>query len=354
MTAPTAPAALHLVFGPPEHGVTRHALELAAAAGEPICHLDRPAPPTLGAVLQALSQEALPSGTPVHLHVTDRLLGATPADAAALVEGLAAVHPISVTLHDLPQPSDGPERFARRAAAYQRIAVAAISVQVSSRHERALLAAIAPGVRTVVVPLPVPGRPAARRSAAAAAVRTAPTVGILGYLYPGKGHAEVLAVLDQLGRDEVGLVALGGPSAGHDWLVDDLRHRAGGRALEITGYLDDEELDRRISAVTVPVVAPSHVSASGSLHRWIGCGRRPVTLDNPYTREVAELLPGSLVLTDDLSSAIAAALLRPATTWCDALQPSGFERAGGAAAAAAQSSAIRSAALRSAALRAFR
>ncbi|MEJ7650269.1 MAG: hypothetical protein WKF57_14740 [Nakamurella sp.] len=343
MTAPTAPAALHLVFGPPEHGVTRHALALADAAGESICHLDPPAHPTLGTVLRALSEQSPPSGTPVHLHVTDRLLGATPADAAELVEGLAAVHPVSVTLHDLPQPSDGPERFARRATAYHRIAAVAISVQVSSRHERALLAAIAPEVRTVVVPLPVPGRPAALRPAAA--VRAAPTVGILGYLYPGKGHAEVLAALDQLGRDEVGLVALGGPSAGHDWLVDDLRHRAGGRALDITGYLDDDELDRRISAVTVPVVAPSHVSASGSLHRWIGCGRRPVTLDNPYSREVAELLPGSVILTDDLPSAIVAALLRPATTWRDALRPSGFERVSCAAAAAAQSAAIRSAAL---------
>jgi glycosyltransferase involved in cell wall biosynthesis len=301
-------------------------------------------------VLQALSEQPVPCGTPVHVHVTDRLLGATPADAALLIEELAALHPLSVTLHDLPQPSDGPERFARRAAAYQRIATAAISVQVSSRHEQALLGAVAPAVQTVVVPLPVPARGAAVRSAAAA-VRGAPTVGVLGYLYPGKGHAEVLAALDRLGRDEVGLVALGGPSVGHDWLVDDLRNRAGRRTLEITGYLEDDELDRRISAVTVPVVAPSHVSASGSLHRWIGCGRRPVTLANPYSREVAESLPGALILTDDLPSAIAAALQRPATTWRDALGHSGFAQLGTAAAAAAQSAAIRSAALRSAAFR---
>ena len=43
----------------------------------------------------------------VHLHVTDHLLGRSPEEALAVVAALAARGPVSLTLHDLPQPSDG-------------------------------------------------------------------------------------------------------------------------------------------------------------------------------------------------------------------------------------------------------
>lgn len=316
---------LHLVLGPLEHGVTRHALELAAAAGESVRHLATPSPPEPDAVLNALSVHSVDGagreGRAVHLHVTDRLCGSTPETAAALVEQIAEHHRLTLTLHDLPQASDGPRGFPRRAAAYRRMAAAARGVQVCSRHEQLLLEVIAPGVASCVVPLPVPDRSLGgdfvgpESGSDGGVVRETPTVGVLGFLYPGKGHAEVLRALDRLDRPDVAVVALGRPSDGHAWLVDDLRALAGRRSLEITGYLDDDALDRRIRAVTVPVMAHTHVSASGSLHRWIGCGRRPVTVTNRYTVELASAMPGAVTLTDDLPAAIELALERPATTW---------------------------------------
>lgn len=337
MSTPEDRAALHLVLGPAEHGVARHALELAAAAGEPVCHLAAPSSPSADRVLGALHERA--EGRTVHLHVTDRLCGATPEAAAALVERIAAHHPLTVTLHDLPQDSDGPAGFPRRSAAYRRICAVALGVQVCSHHEQELLRAVTDCIATVV-PLPVPLRPPVRRSTAdrlTSGRGAGPTVGVLGYLYPGKGHAEVLTALEVSGRPEVGLVALGRPSAGHEWLVDDLRSLAGVRSLEVSGYLEDAELDRRISGVTVPVMAHTHVSASGSLHRWIGCGRRPVAVANRYTRELAEALPGVLTLTTDLPTALSRALAHPETTW---LEPD-VDLPGIDAAAAAQTAAIR-------------
>jgi glycosyltransferase involved in cell wall biosynthesis len=337
MSGPQEDGVLHLVLGPAEHGVAGHALQLAAAAGEPVCHLAAPSPPGADSVLDALRGPA--QSRTVHLHVTDRLCGADPETAAELVERIAAHHPLTITLHDLPQVSDGPAGFLRRSAAYRRICAAARGVQVCSHHERELLAAVAT-CACVVVPLPVPRRRMADRVALDRGVPPTvgvPTVGVLGYLYPGKGHAEVLTALDRSGRPEVALVALGRPSDGHEWLVDDLRRLAGRRSLEVTGYLDDAELDRRILDVTVPVMAHTHVSASGSLHRWIGCGRRPVAVANGYTRELAEALPGALTLTTDLCTALGRALDQPETTWLDR----DVELPGIDAAAAAQTEAIR-------------
>lgn len=341
MTTPRSAGPLHLVLGPIEHGVTRHALELAAAAGEPVCHLAAPSPPDAAVVLDALHTRA--NGRSVHLHVTDRLCGATPDAAAALVERIADRHPLTVTLHDLPQESDGATGFPLRAAAYRRIAMVARGVQVCSRHEQLLLGVIAPGVACSVVPLSVPARSLRNDTASPAPgpdgepTSGVPTVGVLGYLYPGKGHAEVLNALDRINRPEVAVVALGRASDGHGWLVDDLRARAGRRTLEVTGYLDDDALDRRIREVTVPVMAHTHVSASGSLHRWIGCGRRPVAVANRYTVELAAAIPDGLTLTDDLPAAIERALQSPGTTWLapDVLVP-GIEDA-----AVLQSAAVR-------------
>lgn len=328
----SSPPYLALVLGPAEHGVSAHALELARAGGLPTLHLADPSPPDPGELLAALAAAAPRA---VHLHVTDRLCGATPEAAAELVVAVAEHHPLTVTLHDLPQDSDGPRSSRRRGGAYARIAAAARGVQLSSEHERALLAAVAPDVAVTVVPLPVPRRPVPD-GGGAVGERDRPTVSVLGYLYPGKGHAEVLAALDRIDRPDVALLALGRPSDGHEHLVDDLRRSAGGREVVVTGYLDDAELDRQIARTTVPVCAPTHVSASGSLHRWIGCGRRPVVLGSRYAREVEEAMPGSLLLTDDLPAALRGALEDPARTWRTGSVP-GWDAV---AAAAAQTAAV--------------
>ncbi|MBE8526378.1 hypothetical protein ILP97_54450, partial [Amycolatopsis sp. H6(2020)] len=149
---------LHVVPGPPEHGVSACALDLAAALGAPVLRV--PDGSALDAALPRLA------GRRVHLHVTDALFGAGPEEAAERVARVgAACAGLSVTLHDLPQPSDGPRNLPRRRAAYAAIAAAAdAGVVVSSRHELALLvehgtipAVPGPGgrdPRIAVVPLP--------------------------------------------------------------------------------------------------------------------------------------------------------------------------------------------------------
>ena len=95
-TDPSAPH--HLLLGPDTHGVTRYAGEVAGAARAP--------------VVRDVAQ--LVPGAAVHLHLTDRLLAREPAEAAAAVEQLARRVRLTVTLHDVPQPTDGPV-FAARA-----------------------------------------------------------------------------------------------------------------------------------------------------------------------------------------------------------------------------------------------
>ena len=56
-----------------------------------------------------------------HLHFTDRLWAGSPAEAAALVERIAARTALTVTLHDVPQASDGPGNLPRRTDCYARV-----------------------------------------------------------------------------------------------------------------------------------------------------------------------------------------------------------------------------------------
>lgn len=256
---------------------------------------------------------------PVHCHFTDRVFGPDPSSAAQTLERIAARGPLSVTVHDVPQPSDG-RSFPQRCDAYARVLAAAHTVIVSSRVERDMLARYAslpPGTLVHVDPLPVDRLPPGGHDAARLGSEPrVPTVGILGFLYPGKGHAEVLAALETSGRP-ADVVALGRVSDGHDDLVAQLESTAarGGRKFHLTGFLSEEELTAAARAVTVPVVAPTHVSASGSVGRWIATGRRPVVTRHPFFEELHERAPWALTLTDDLSGALPAALADPGGTW---------------------------------------
>ncbi|MCO8271628.1 hypothetical protein M1L60_13610 [Actinoplanes sp. TRM 88003] len=246
-----------------------------------------------------------------HLHFTDRLWAGSPEEAAAVVERIAARTALTVTFHDVPQASDGPRNRPRRTDCYARVAAAARGVVVNSRHEAAHLAEAGIVPRALgVVPLPVTPAPPAPRPQ-----KRHPDVAVLGFFYPGKGHAEVADALAAGTR----LTVLGGPSAGHE---DDLRAftaqaAARGVTVEVTGFVPAEDLIARCRAVTVPVVAHRHFSASGSLATWIAAGRRPLVIDGRYTREMAELRPGTvhLVPADGLAEALAGALADPGSTW---------------------------------------
>lgn len=282
------------------HGVARYARELAKAAADPMC--------------VALPERSWAAPRPidrVHAHFTDRLWGATPDAAASRLLEVAGARRLSVTLHDLPQPSDG-TGFARRSEAYRRVVDAADTVVVNSLHEQALLGDIHPGrTSTTVIPLPV------HRGTASVRPVLDPVAAVLGYIYPGKGHREVVTAIAERGT-ELALRALGAPSAGHERDASDLV-RLGQRLgveVSITGYLTDRQLRAAASTAAVPVVAHQHISASGSINSWISAGRRPVAIRSRYTEEMEALRPGTLRLVQpaELAAAIADAAEDPAST----------------------------------------
>ncbi|WP_207803853.1 hypothetical protein [Kocuria tytonicola] len=297
--------------GPAQHGVRLHAQHLASST---------PQAPSLTGTVDELMPRLVAGTSPVHLHFTDRIFGASPALAARAVAEIAAVRPVSATLHDIPQPSDG-HAFGARRAAYAEVVQAARTVIVCSASEREQLRRHVPcstDVSVVVDPLPVdPPEPEqwreARRRAAGGGE---PTVGVLGFLYPGKGHDRVVqALTDVPGPVEV--LALGRASDGHEDLVPalDAQARHHGHFFRARGFLDDAALTRAAQQVTVPVVAPSHVSASGSVGRWIASGRRPLVTPHPFFEELAERAPWALTLISDLDASLARALEDPLSTW---------------------------------------
>lgn len=304
-----------LVIGPSSHGVVRYA-ELVHDAMidegfDSRIARSRSPRPGLPAVVTG--------GRLVHIHVTDRLFGRTPSQARdnvlAIIDGLG--RPVSVTLHDLPQPSDGTGMPAR-IDFYRSVARAARGVIVSSRHEAALFADyVDASIDVEVVPLMIEDVRVERHS-----LSDELTVGVLGYLYPGKGHLETLSAMSEL-DPSVGFVALGAPSPGHDHLADELSKLAAdmGRRCEITGFLPAGDFRRRCAEVTVPVAYHRHMSASGSINSWISAGRRPLVPRTTYTEEIDERSPGVVTIHPNHDAALRAAIesgfANPAGTWID-------------------------------------
>ncbi|WP_454048723.1 hypothetical protein [Cellulomonas sp. Marseille-Q8402] len=324
MTWTDAPALL--LTGPARHGVVRYARDVAdhvARAGAGATVVEVPDPRDL--------VDAAAAHDRVHLHVTDRLFGRGPEDAADLLERVAAVTRLTVTLHDVPQPSDGEINLPRRTGGYARVAAAGEGVVVNSRHEADLLVehgAVPAGYPVHVVPLGTAARPRAGDPAPARSHGDAALVALVaGYVYPGKGHDDVVrAVARTAARlrtaghrlGEVAVVAVGGPSPGHEDDVVALRDEADRRgvALHVTGSLDDDAFFAGLRRPGIPVAAHQHLSASRTFLDWVEAGRRPLVVDSRYAREMATLRPGTLTLyaPADLDRALERAWLDPGST----------------------------------------
>jgi len=296
----TAPV---LFLHPGPHGVAAYGRDVASAVAG------------VGVSARSVGPDDLASlepGTPVHAHVTDRLWGTSPEDATDQVTALARRHPLTVTLHDVPQASDGERNRPRRRAFYSAVSHAAHAVAVNSAHERALL--VEEGVwdgPVRVIPLPVASRPPREIPPPDGAV------GVLGYFYPGKGHDEALEATVAAGLSR--LTVLGRASDGHAADLEAFLRRAAdaGVVADVTGWLDDDEMAARAGGIAVPVIAHRHVSASGSLASWIGWGRKPIAVRNRYVDEMAALRPGTLTPVEPgaLATALRAATADPAGTW---------------------------------------
>lgn len=305
----------HVLVGPPAHGVVEYGASVARELGEPThraVRLDGPES-ELPAWIRGCSL--------VHLHVTDRLFGdrvSAEPNYASLCARLPVRH--SVTVHDVPQPSDG-SGFEARVRFYRNVIHHAAGVIVSSEHEASLLREFTDAdVDPQVVPLMMP-----RPRAEPAGVMEVPSarVAVLGFLYPGKGHIETLRAMADLPRS-VGFVALGTASPGHEDLIDQLRCTAAeaGRPCEVTGFLPECDMYRRLADATVPVAFHRHLSASGSINTWIAARRRPLVPRNAYTEELDLRSPGVVRVHEDdvdsLRDAIAEAVRDPSSTWIDA------------------------------------
>lgn len=300
-----------LLVGPDEHGVVRFGRHLAAALpGRPTATV-----PSWSGDLSDLAP--LAGCTLVHAQVTDRLFGVRCEDAADALVGLAGrLHTqgigLSVTLHDLPAGVGDLDR--RRSNAYRRIVEVCRGVVVCSEHERDLLARVTGsasdtlGPALAVVPLPI-DPPALRR----ACPRPGGDAAVLGFLYPDKGHDEVLRALPP----GLALTAIGRAADGHEDVVRELSDlaRASGHRLTVTGFVPDGRLTPMLRAVGVPIAPHRRVSASGSIGTWLGAGRRPLVPDIAYTREIDGRCPGALAIYTDLAVAIADAVADPARTW---------------------------------------
>ena len=261
----------------------------------------------------------------VHLHVNDWLFRGTPGGPSVVADVGQRLHGrggrLALTLHDVPDPDLAGELAERRRRDYATMSGAADLVLVSSRHEAARLHRLT-GTGAQVLPLPIDDA----WDVTVPNAHPLPTVGILGFLYPGKGHLEVIAELAGLA---VTVVALGRPSDGQEYLVDRLGEAAdrAGLGFECTGYLPDAELVGRMHTVGVPLAPHREVSASASMNHWIAVGRRPLVAAGGYADELAERLPGAVrrYQAGELAPLVRAALVDPGSTWRrpgDAVGPS--------------------------------
>ncbi|HCJ48268.1 MAG TPA: hypothetical protein DHW40_02880 [Microbacterium sp.] len=326
MSRVTPQLPLLLVVGPSGHGVVQYGADVAAALiADGAARVEVAPDSTAGRAVVERERS-------VHVHVTDRILGDSPEAAAAVIEQWAALCRLTITVHDVPQPSDG-TMFARRAAAYHRMASAAEATALNSAHEQDLWRE---HIGTASLPAVIPlGSRIGRAPGTDAAASVADLVVLLaGFVYPGKGHrpaitAAAAAAADlRAGGGDVGRVvvrAIGAPSRGHESDVDALRADAEalGVEFEVTGFLADDAFAQALRAPGIPLAAHEHVSASRSMLDWVEVGRRPLVVDSRYAREMAELRPGTLHLYDPaaLPAALADAWRTPSGTWQEAGTP---------------------------------
>jgi len=294
------------VIGPPEHGITRLAQQIAVAATDSGFRgvvLEEPDP----GALENFPGRLPPTVRLLHLQVNDWLFATAGRTAGARIDALAGRLAdrgvrLALTLHDLPQPSADPELTKRRIGDYRTMVRSSAGAAVSSDHERGLLFDALAGTGSTgvghssieVIPLPIDRAPAAAGNAPAVD-HGSPTVGIFGYLYPGKGHREVLA---ELAGMEAGLtvVAIGQPSARHEDLLTELEMVAGcsGMAFRCTGYVPDAQVPAHLRGITVAVAPHTQVSASGSINSWLEAGRRPLVPAGRYAEELDRRMPGAV------------------------------------------------------------
>lgn len=307
-------------LGPTQHGVRRYGHLLAAAVGREAPVVDVAAESASQLLCRLTETIHTSRAGVVHLQYSDHLLPGEDFDAPWFSElhQRAPTSAVVTTMHDLPYVGhDDARRDARRAARYRAVADRADLVVVASTHEQQGLWRAGHRRPATVIPHLVE-----QRAATTQPVPTTdpPTVGILGFVYPGKGHDRVIEACAKL-SSPVRVVVLGRASAGHDSLLDALRRQADLAHVDlfVTGWIPDDELGERLASVTVPVAPHAAPSASGSIATWWSALRRPIVPCGRHADHLLDLHPTGVVpvaadSVEALSDALTAALRHPSDT----------------------------------------
>lgn len=285
-------------LGPARHGVRRYGelVEDAVSRSVPTGRWVRSDDGATGPLAAPATDEL--TAPVAHVQFSDHLVSVD--DFEGVVRALRSARAdrrIVATFHDCPGIGhDAAPLDTQRAATYAQAQAAVDAVIVCSDHERQGLQGVGvPGDIRVIAHL-VEDRTAGGPPSPATA---RPTIAILGFIYPGKGHDWVIDACALVGRP-VELLFLGGAATGHHDLVEELVVQARRRHVRcrVTGWLDEAQLGAWLVDTDVPVVAHRAPSASGSLATWLSAGRRPLVVDTPYARELDTQAPGALSLVD--------------------------------------------------------
>lgn len=179
------------------------------------------------------------------------------------------------------------------------------AVVFHERHELATLNAVPRRGPLFRVPLPVEAMSLPARGQARTELGLTDSdavLGMVGWIHPRKNCERAIEVLAHL-REDAQLWLIGSPTPDAEpyrrRLTELARDLGVADRLRITGYVSDDELRSRLAAIDVALVPYAAISASASLSTIIGA-RRPVIASNlAVTRELQDLAPQAVRVSDD-------------------------------------------------------
>jgi glycosyltransferase involved in cell wall biosynthesis len=216
-----------------------------------------------------------------------------------------------------------------RCALTRTVSSAASLLLVITSWERNLLLSNGIVINTVLIPHfveNIPDPPAASVSNTSTSVKT---IVVVGFIFNQKGHRLVVEAMPLM--PNVRVIFVGGPGVGGSGAeqysrIMDLVHENGVQdRLEVTGYLDDEEFQRRIRAADLAVCPfTEYKSASGSLSALIAAGCPILASDVPLISEYNAMVPGAIptfapYTADALATAVSRLLMAPRAVLTDGI-----------------------------------
>jgi glycosyltransferase involved in cell wall biosynthesis len=179
------------------------------------------------------------------------------------------------------------------------------AVVFHEQHEMTTLEAIPRRCRLFRVPLPVEAMslpPKADARSQLGVGESATVLAMVGWIHPRKNCERAIEVLARLPEDTQ-LWLIGSAASDTDSYIRRLRELADdlgvAERLTVTGYVRDDELRCRLAATDVALVPYAAISASASLSTIIGARRPVLASDLAVTRELHDLAPRAIRLSDD-------------------------------------------------------